>query len=95
MKLYLQHGRATLDEALDDWGPEGPTLEGVKGIHQTYGTSVKVYFETPEAHGDAWKKTKWRIWEDNISLEMEWEQDLVAITMPDGKRMYFGDWGIS
>jgi hypothetical protein len=92
MDLYLHHGRATPDQKLDDWGPSGPRLLGVKGIHQTYGNPANVFFESAAACKEAQRLTGWATWDDN-ALTMAWRDDCVHVTGPEGEAFY-GDWGL-
>lgn len=43
MTVYLQlfHGRDTVEEDMDDWGYEGPTLGPLEYCHVTYMSDVK------------------------------------------------------
>lgn len=90
--LYLHHGRKTPDEELEDWGPEGPRLKDVIGIHQTYGNAANVFFKDAPAKQAAQQLTGWEEWEPN-ALTMRWQDDMVAVKT-DTSTMYFGDWGI-
>lgn len=92
MELYLHHGRKTPDEALDGWGPNGPRLQGVKGIHQTYGGPVNVFFDSQSAMIEAKRLTGWDPWDDN-ALTMRWQEDCVHVHGPDGE-LFCGDWGL-
>lgn len=88
MELYLHHGRKTADEELEDWGFDGPRLQGVTGIHVTYLTHYSVHFESAEACATAQALTGWDRWDVN-ALRMLFEDDLVKTK--DG---LFGDWGL-
>jgi len=48
-KLYLRffHGRNAVDEKLDDWGFDGPTIGPLEYVHVTYMCDVK-FSATPE-----------------------------------------------
>lgn len=93
MELYLHHGRKTPDEQLDDWGPNGPRLAGVKGIHQTYGNAANVHFDDQPAADEARRLTGWDAF-DASALTMRWQEELVHVKGPDGTVMLYGDWGI-
>ena len=93
MELYLHHGRKTTDEAMDDWGHDGPRLHGVKGIHQTYGCPSNVFFLDRSAMIEAKRLTGWEKWDDN-ALTMRWKDDCVHVRNPDGSEAFFGDWGL-
>jgi hypothetical protein len=92
MDLYLQHGRKTPDERLEDWGSEGPRLKGVAGIHQTYGNAANVHFTDRAAMLEAQRLTGWEEWDDN-ALTMKWHEDMV-LCVCDGVASYYGDWGL-
>lgn len=93
MELYLHHGRKTPGEALEDWGPSGPRLVGVIGIHQTYGNAANVFFVDGAACEAAHKMTGWETWDEN-ALTMRWEEDCVVVIGADGVKMFYGDWGL-
>jgi len=93
MELYIHHGRKSPDEKLDNWGPEGPRLKGVKGIHQTYGNPANVFFDDAAAQQEAKRLTGWEEWDEN-ALTMRWSEDYVLIKGPDGVEMFYGDWGL-
>ncbi len=92
MELYLSHGRKTPDENLDDWGPNGPRLQGVKGCHQTYNTPVNIHFVSRAAKDEAQRLTGWETW-DEKALTIRWHEDMVHCRC-DGVDMYYGDWGL-
>lgn len=91
-ELYLSHGRKDIEQAMDDWGFDGPRLQGVTGLHQTYGDNQRVVFESVEACKAAQALTGWESWDDD-QLTMRWEQDLVRTDSADGAS-FFGDWGL-
>lgn len=93
MELYLKHGRPTADHDMSDWGTEGPRLQDVKGIHQTYGTAANVFFDTATAMAEAHRLTGWPQWDDK-ALTMVWEEDCVVVVGPDGAKVLHGDWGL-
>lgn len=93
MELYLSHGRKTPDESLEDWGPEGPRLQGVKGCHQTYGGPANIHFVDRASVVHAQRLTGWEEW-DPTALTMRWSDDTVHVKGPDGVEMFYGDWGI-
>lgn len=100
MDLYIHHGRKSPDEKLDNWGPQGPRLKGVKGIHQTYGNPANVFFVDAAAKEEAKRLTGWEEWDDN-ALTMRWgpgpaptANELVVCKGPDGVEMFYGDWGL-
>jgi hypothetical protein len=94
MELYLHHGRDKPDQTMNDWGPNGPRLQGVVGIHQTYGNPANVFFESPQACETARLLTGWENFEDK-ALTMAWEDDLIRVLPPGAPAaVYYGDWGI-
>lgn len=93
MELYLHHGRAKPEQAMEEWGPSGPRLQGVKGIHQTYGNPVNVFFVSVAAKEEARRLTGWDPW-DSHALTMRWEQDCVHVADATGTAVLYGDWGL-
>lgn len=93
MELYTSHGRTSPDEQLDDWGPSGPRLMGVAGVHQTYDEAVNVHFKTAEAAEEAHRLTGWP-WFDDKALSMRRHHEFVLVAPPYDAPMYFGDWGL-
>lgn len=93
MELYLSHGRKTPGETLQDWGPEGPRLQGVKGCHQTYDTAINIYFVDEASRVEAQRLTGWEEW-DPTALVLRWREDMVHVKGPDGVEMFYGDWGL-
>ncbi|MCW8399303.1 hypothetical protein OQJ26_10925 [Legionella sp. PATHC038] len=47
MQLHLFHGRTTSDKSLQDWGFDGPTINGIIGLTGTYG-GIYVHFENEQ-----------------------------------------------
>ena len=92
-ELYLMHGREAVDEELSDWGDNGHRLQDVIGLHQTYGTPSRVIFANAEAAAVAEKLTGWKRWDDD-TLAMTWADDMVVALDEDGKKMFYGDWGL-
>lgn len=98
MKLLLMHGRTGRDKPtdvdgneVDDWGFDGPDIEGIKAVHYTYGNPV-VWFDTEEAAEAAHRLTRWKHW-DKAALEMAFCEDLVeTFNTERGRTEYFGDW---
>ncbi len=103
MKLRLYHGRidpstggTDLDGNLlyDDWGFEGPTLEGIEAVDFTYGNSCLV-FKTPEAYDAAERATEWDEGVRELSLEIRHggTGDCVKVYNSARARFeYFGDY---
>lgn len=52
-KLYLtlHHGRSHPEEALNDWGPDGPAIGPLKWVHITYNARINLCFEDNEVTG--------------------------------------------
>ena len=42
VSLHLSHGRDALEQDLDTWGREGPTIGPLSYVHTTYGSDVKL-----------------------------------------------------
>lgn len=92
-ELYLKHGRHAPDEHLDDWGFDGPRLQNVIGLHQTYFDHIRVVFSDPTTKRIAQDITQWEEC-DNNTLELRRYEDMIEITNIDGTKHYFGDWGL-
>ncbi|MBR1173877.1 hypothetical protein JQ617_07920 [Bradyrhizobium sp. KB893862 SZCCT0404] len=91
-ELYLIHGRNNPEQSMDNWGFDGPRLQGVTGLHQTYGNAARVVFADDAAMEAARALTGWDVW-DECQLEMRWHDDMVVTNTTDGPS-YYGDWGI-
>lgn len=90
MPLYLHvlHGRKSLDEKLDDWGEDGPTIGPFAWFHVTY--MAHFYFGTEEGddyaipiEGDCLKigGMLWGDWE--ITTEPASPPEPPATLLPD------------
>lgn len=92
--LIFLHGRTDPAQDMDDWGFDGPVLEGVAWVHWTYG-NMNVAFVSPEAAQQAADATGWKWMDENI-LEMTFDDDLVVIRPNSGRdpAQYFGDFEI-
>jgi hypothetical protein len=106
MDFYMYHGRLSEDggattaegEPIDDWGFEGPRLQGCIGFHCTYGVDghFNVFFADKAARDAAFEQTGWKVWEDNaLTAEFSSRSDLIKAWNPGRNRWeYFGDWGL-
>lgn len=86
MKLKLFHGRKDPNEEMNDWGEEGPTLEGVKYAHTTYHYRTVVCFNSIEAMQAAALKTGWKRVDEN-TLEITYDNDMIYADY-----RWYGDW---
>lgn len=102
MKLQIFHGRLREDTGgtdlsgneVDDWGFEGPVLEGVTGVDFTYG-SLYFLFEDDAALQRAKYQTGWRDGVHGNDLEMEFGDGGSLISLMNferERREYFGDY---
>ncbi|WP_342361386.1 hypothetical protein [Terrarubrum flagellatum] len=91
-ELYLKHGRASLDVDMDDWGPDGPRLQNVTGLHQTYDQQPIIIFATQADAANAQALTGWQRWDDD-RLMMAREGDCI-VGVKDGVKTFYGDWGL-
>ena len=91
-ELYLTHGRKSIDQDMEDWGFEGPRLQGVVGTHTAYGNTT-IWFATPKDVAAAKALTGWENW-DVEALVLPYVEDCVKVRDVDGSDAYFGDWGI-
>ena len=88
MELNLFHGRKTPDEQLDDWGFNGPLIQGIQDISWTYG-NLRLHFKDEASWIEARNQTGWEGMGD-WSLDVAQEEDLIVTK--DG---YFGDYHLS
>lgn len=95
-KLYMFHGRVNPDEQLEDWGFEGPTLDGIIGFHNTYLTTYRVKFVDKASYDKALTITGWNTWADasDLMLELQFTGDMLY-TVANGESKYYGDWGFT
>ena len=88
MKLFLYHGRKTVDEEVEDWGYDGPTIEDVNYLHDTYHSNLTIAFRTRAAMHKAIEITGWEIRDKHAYL--------LQVPITEGlmktKDGFFGDW---
>lgn len=102
MKLHLYHGRTTMEgptdedgNFVDDWGFEGPVIDGVKAMSWTYGCPF-VHFESKEACNHAQALVGWSDGNFENSLEIEFEADCVrTFNIKRNRSEFFGDWSLA
>lgn len=87
-RLILIHGRKDPDEEMNDWGFNGPILEGVEYLVVTYNTHYRLGFVDEAACRAAMEATGWEEWDEN-QLLIQFHDDMVKTK--DG---YFGDWEV-
>jgi hypothetical protein len=80
--LKLLHGRETLDEVMDDWGPDGPWIGPLEWFHCTYMKSISLGFTDGETV------------ECLIQNETPVAPIFLAYDMIYFDGMYYGDWEI-
>lgn len=80
MYLKLTHGRATVDEEMNDWGEDGPWIGPIEWFHCTYLTDIGIGFTSGE------ELTFMRPSDDYPSPMYLYEEMLYF----DG--VYYGDW---
>lgn len=88
MKLTLIHGRNDPDEQMEDWGFEGPIIEGIEWMAVTYMTHFRIKVANNEIAEELAKKLGWDMWED-CQLLIKFHDDMIEA---EGK--YYGDWSI-
>ncbi|MBB5707319.1 hypothetical protein [Sphingopyxis panaciterrulae] len=97
-RLYLSlfHGRKSIDEQLDDWGFDGPTIGPLEYVQVTYmgsfrfscGPAVMDYF-FPEAMAD-WRRHGF----SNANGPLcDWQFD-IAEDLIHYRDAYYGDWSV-
>lgn len=82
MYLMLLHGRATLDEEMNDWGKDGPWIGPLKWFHSTYMTSISLGFENGQMVECLMKN-------DTPAAPIFFSDDMIYF-----EGMYYGDWEI-
>lgn len=80
--LKLLHGRSTLDEAMDDWGPDGPWIGPLEWFHCTYMTSISLGFTDGET-------VECLIQNETPVAPIYFASDMIYFN-----GMYYGDWEI-
>jgi len=80
--LKLLHGRQTLDEVMDDWGPDGPWIGPLEWFQCTYMTSISLGFTDGET-------VECLIQNETPVAPIFFASDMIYF---DG--MYYGDWEI-
>lgn len=89
MKLVLLHGRDYPDQDMDNWGYNGPHLEGVKYVHSVYG-NLTIGFKSLKEAQTAHELTGWPYFDEAV-LEITFHEDLVLCRSKNGNQ-YYGDW---
>lgn len=94
-RLLLIHGRHDPDQDMDDWGFNGPNIEGVEALHVTYGQTFVLHFQDAQSASKAQALTGWRMWDEN-ALEMSFHDDMLKTVsyINDGPIAYYGDYEI-
>lgn len=87
-RMMMIHGRKDPDEEMDDWGFNGPILEGVEYLVVTYNAHYRLGFVDAESCAKAKEVTGWDEWDQN-QLLIEFHHDMVKT-----KEGYFGDWEV-
>ena len=90
MKFLLLHGRDDPAQDMENWGYNGPELEGVKYVHSVYG-NLTIGFKSRMEAQTAHELTGWPYFDEAV-LEITFFEDLVLCRKPDGTSQYFGDW---
>lgn len=80
--LHLFHGRDAIDQEMDDWGFNGPTIGPLKYVHTTYGNHIKLGFV------DEADIKKFDL--DKIMPDLNVNEGLVVY-----QGRYYGDWSVS
>lgn len=88
MKLRLFHGRHKPEQNLEDWGFDGPLIQGIQDISWTYG-NLRLHFKDKTSWLEARNQTGWDGMGD-WSLDVAQKDDLIVTK--DG---YFGDFYLS
>jgi hypothetical protein len=93
MRLLLSHGRFDPDEQLEEWGFNGPDLDGVEALHVTYQTTFVLHFKDAAAAQKAQALTGWPYF-DCDALELAFHDDMLKVCpiASDGPIAYYGDY---
>ncbi len=89
MRVILAHGRNEPDQDINNWGYNGPDLEGVKHVHGVYG-DLTVDFRSRREAQKVHELTGWPYF-DEVVLEISFFEELVLCEEIDGTIQYFGD----
>lgn len=88
MKLFLYHGRKTKDEEMEDWGYDGPRIEDVNYLIDSYHCHLRVSFRTRAAMFKAIEITGWKIdFKEEYLLLIPIVEDMIHT-----KEGFFGKW---
>lgn len=90
MKLITLHGRNNPEQPMNDWGFDGPDIDGIVALHVTYNATHVLHFATVGAAKKAAEITGWEVW-DNRALSLQFRDDMLY--MP-ARGEYYGDWEI-
>ena len=102
MRMFIMHGRLDPDtggtdlegKEVDDWGFEGPSIDGVVGISYTY-NNFYLRFKDAESMQIAAALTGWEPGPMELALEMKFKSDCLELfNIQRFRSEYFGDWGI-
>jgi len=91
--MLLIHGRKNPDDEMNDWGFDGPVLEGVEYLVVTYNTHYRLGFRDAEAMKRAKDLTGWEEWDDD-QLLIQFHDDLVKTSGLGEDTHYYGDWEV-
>jgi len=93
LRMLLLHGRVDPEASPgDDWGFDGPTIEGIVYVHAVYRNQETVGFITQAQAEYAHRQTGWDFF-DEKTLEIRYYDDLVVIDPPGqpSSKKFFGD----
>ena len=81
MRLLLLHGSKRADRTdIEEWGHNGPTLNGITAFHVTYLATFNIYFATKELGQRAHEQTGWKWWDEDCgALIMPFVDELVVV----------------
>jgi len=94
--LHLYHGRHTVNEHLDDWGFEGPTIGPLEYVHVTYMCDVK--FSAPPHVMDQFFPeviSEWRAkgYSNAADPLCDWQLNIVE-DLIEYRGKFYGDWSV-
>lgn len=93
LDLLLIHGRHDPDEQMEEWGFNGPTLQGIEALHVTYQQTFVLHFKDRASCQTAQALTGWPEWDDR-ALELQFHDDMLKVIpiASDGPVAFYGDY---
>lgn len=87
--LSLWHGRHDPDQDMEDWGFDGPVIEGIVAIHTTYLSEIRITFKDLQHTRRAFIQTMWEEGLNNDELLISITDDMIYVPR---RAAWYGDW---